>query len=445
MPTSLFLSAALALPALRLIAPPASAEPLAVDARFALALYCNPICTESVFDGLEHDLSAIPAVDGFAEVAVSAGRLMGLADTTASPYADDAGFAVPDQPFIDAYGQGVDRTEELFESQAVILVWFSSPRQHALTTWTTAHMAFANAAKSANGWVEDLDTQTLYGQATWAAKQPGGPLTDWFVVENSEASAAGEVRMVTRGLRRFGGRELVMVHVPTDSAGDAARVLNAVASSLHGAADSGMLEQAADDGCAWSIEVNTGEARGNACLADTPAIAGDPEPPLVAVLFKGQIFSDASLGGPPEAQVAGAASVASPAPTGTPAPAGIEVPAARLPPADPPRSLAEAQDAMRSRLSSAVRAALGAGLASGEAIAVSVPFPASDGGREYLWVDLQRWDGSVLGGVVITQPSKARSVSKGQTVTFDQAEVFDYVWKHADGTREGNTTAPFLR
>jgi hypothetical protein len=35
-------------------------------------------------------------------------------------------------------------------------------------------------------------------------------------------------------------------------------------------------------------------------------------------------------------------------------------------------------------------------------------------------------------------------VAQGDSITLRQGEVFDYVWKKADGTREGNTTAAFL-
>lgn len=440
MPTFLALPAlalhAVALPALRLLLPVASAEPAAVDARFALALYCNPVCSDAVFDGLERDLSAIPAVDGFDDVAVLPGRLMGLADTTASPYADEAGFAVPDQAFIDAYGAGVERPGELQESQSVILVWFSSPRDQALATLVTAHSAFANAAKSADGWVEDLDTQTLYGQATWAAKQPAGPLTDWFVVENSQPSASEPPRLVTRGLRRFGDRDLVMDHVPAESAGDAAHVLNAVAITLHAA---GAVPS--------SLDIASADARGTASLLETPALDGDPEAPLLSVQFKGQMFADTTLGAPEPAVTETVEPLAA-APATSPPPPAVAIPMVQAPSsvaAPPPRSLAEAQGAMRARLNTAVRSAVTAGLPPGEAIAVSVPFPSSDGGREYLWVELQRWEGSILGGVVVTQPSTTRSVQKGQSVTVEQAQVFDYVWKHADGSREGNTTAPFLQ
>lgn len=393
-----------------------------VDARFALALYCNPTCDDSVLDGLERDLASIPAVEGFDEVATAPGRMMGLADTTAS---QDGGFDVPDADYLASFGTGVDRPEELARSQSVVLAWFVAPRDRALATLATAHDAFANAALASSGWVEDLDTQGVYGQAAWAAKAPDGPLTDWFVIDNNPSTDTpeGELRLVTRGLRHLGDRDLVLDHVPPDSAGDAAYVLNSVALALHGRPD-----------VPQTLALDTADARGTATLSVVDAADGDPEAPLVQVTFKGQVLAEATLGSEPEAPVEAPAPLTSaPAPTSAAAP-------------DSPRpdTLAEAQAAARARLTGIVHSAYEQGLKPGEKLAVSVPFPNPDGTREYLWVEVRGWRGSIISGVVATTPLKTRAVVAGQAVTIDQAQVFDYVWKKADGTREGNTTAAFL-
>lgn len=405
--------------------------PEQVDARFALALYCNPTCDDTVLDGLERDLASIPAVEGFDEVATAPGRMMGLADTTASPYGKDGGFEVPDADYVASFGTGVDRPEELAGSQSVVLAWFVAPRDRALATLTTAHHAFANAALASTGWVEDLDTQGVYGQAAWAAKAPDGPLTDWFVIDNNPGSDTpeGELRLVTRGLRHLGDRDLVLDHVPADSAGDAAYVLNSVALALHARSD-----------VPETLALDTANARGTATLSVIDAQDGDPEAPLLRVTFKGQVLADAVLGSVPEAPGEAPAPVASAASlTAVPAPAAATVP-------DPPRpnTLAEAQAAARARLTGTVHSAYERGLQPGERLAVSVPFPNPDGTREYLWVEVRGWRGSIISGVVATTPAKTRAVVAGQSVTVDEGQVFDYVWKKADGTREGNTTAGFL-
>lgn len=382
----------------------------AADARFALALYCDPVCDDAVLDGLEADLALIPAVSGFDDDMQKAGRLMGLLDLV--PGRDDDGFGVPDAEYIETYGVDVDRPERLTASQSVVLAWFAGPRSDAQATLAVAVKAFANAAATANGWVEDLDTQRVYGKAAWRAMDAAGPLTDWFIVEdNSEAEQ--ESRLVTRGLRRFGDAELVIAHVEPEAAEDAAQVVNAVANTLH------LAPATQSQTGEITVFVQTDLVRGEATLESISPLAGDPEAPLFAIHYVGQVVAEADIGAP------------------------------EAPPAPPvavvaPTTLAEAQAAMRQRLS-AVRTAFVAGLPTGARLAVSVPYDCPDGSREYLWVDVNSWQSTRLTGRVISVPTRTRTVQQGQDVTVDQATVFDYLLKNEDGTREGNTVAEFAR
>ena len=396
----------------------ASRASFAADARFALALYCDPICDDAVLDGLEADLAPIPAVSGFDEETKKTGRLMGLLDI--APERDDDAFGVPDAEFIESYGVEVDRPERLSASQSVVIAWFASPRADSVKTLTIAAQAFSNAATRANGWVEDLHTQRVYGQAAWARMDPAGPLTQWFVIEDNPEDA--QVRLVTRGLRRFGEAELVMAHVEVDAAEDAAVVLNAVAATLH--------QSSTSTPTATGIPINTDTVQGDAQLESATPIDGDPVPPLLAVHFEGKLVAPAVLGA---ASPTAAAQSLSP---NTDAPQTAEKPV--------PTTLTEAQAAMRERLESH-RAAFVSGVPDGVRFAVSVPFDCPDGSREYLWVEVQRWEENRLTGHVISAPTRTRATQKGQSVVVDQGSVFDYLLKRSDGTREGDTVGAFVR
>ena len=396
----------------------ASRASFAADARFALALYCDPICDDAVLDGLEADLAPIPAVSGFDEETKKTGRLMGLLDI--APERDDDAFGVPDAEFIESYGVEVDRPERLSASQSVVIAWFASPRADSVKTLTIAAQAFSNAATRANGWVEDLHTQRVYGQAAWARMDPAGPLTQWFVIEDNPEDA--QVRLVTRGLRRFGEAELVMAHVEVDAAEDAAVVLNAVAATLH--------QSSTSTPTATGIPINTDTVQGDAQLESATPIDGDPVPPLLSVHFEGKLVAPAVLGA---ASPTAAAQSLSP---NTDAPQTAEKPV--------PTTLTEAQAAMRERLESH-RAAFVSGVPDGVRFAVSVPFDCPDGSREYLWVEVQRWEENRLTGHVISAPTRTRATQKGQSVVVDQGSVFDYLLKRSDGTREGDTVGAFVR
>ena len=122
----------------RALAPP----PLPPDARFALALFCDPTCSDEVMTDLDVALAPIRARNGVPERAAKPLRIMGVAGVE---------FGIPDAAFVEAFGVGVDRPEALGQSQQVLLAWFAGPREDALTTLATAHAAFAAAAEKSKG------------------------------------------------------------------------------------------------------------------------------------------------------------------------------------------------------------------------------------------------------------------------------------------------------
>lgn len=415
------------------------AQSVPPDARFALALFCNPDCDDAVLDQLEADLVSIRGRSGFPTRVSKPSRIMGIADSS---------FEIPDSNFIEVYGVDVDRPEQLAASTEVILAWFASPPDTALATLTTAHHAFAKAAVNSGGWVEDLDTQQVFGAAAWAARSPEGPLEQWFVVDAAPQDANdpdGAVRIVTRGLRRFGLPEVVVENVEVGLAGDVSVVVNAVAEGMK-----------ARGGAAITLPIKTEMVDGTATFESVARLEDDPDDPLWRMRFDGQISVPAEeVSGETPAPEEVPAPEEAPAPEEVPAPAPVAV---AVPPtvladasAQPPSPAMEmspletAQRQAMARFETVVYAAWQQGLAANSLVAVSVPFPTRDGGTEYMWVEVKTWDGSQLRGVLANEPYNVEGLHKGDEVALKQEEVFDYIWKKADGTREGNTTAQFLK
>ncbi len=407
--------------------------PLSPDARFALALFCNPTCPEEVVDALDDGLAPIAAKSGFPDSAERPIRVMGIAG---------ADFGIPDAAFVELYGTGVDRPEELAKSEEVLLAWIAGPREEAVQTLAVAHAAFAAAAKKSGGWVEDLDTQRLYGADAWAALDPKGPVTDWFVVDAEPQDAEdpeGPLRLVTRGLRRYGDHELVVETVPADAAGDVSFVINAIA------------EDRRKNGHRPGLTLDTPTVRGKASFRAAARRETDPEEPLLRAIFDGEIVvppdpdAPAPLAEdppPPIAVAAAAPAPTAPATNGAGAPGAL--PATATDSAAPAATLEDAQKQARERFARVVRPAFAAGLPVGEAVAVKAPFRTQAGGTEYMWVELRSVNGDDLVGVLMNEPYAVPGLRKGDAITLRQADIFDYVWKKADGTREGNTTAAFL-
>ncbi|MFZ5480382.1 MAG: DUF2314 domain-containing protein [Myxococcota bacterium] len=407
--------------------------PLPPDARFALALYCAPTCGDDVLDALDAALADVPNRGGFPDRAPKPLRIMGIAGPE---------FGIPDAAFVELYGVEVDRPEELAKSQEVLLAWFAAPREDAKDVLAKAHAAFAKAAELSGGWVEDLDTQRLYGKAAWARLDPRGPITDWFVVDATDDGDA--VRLVTRGLRRYGDFELVVEQVAPADAADVSHVVNAIAAKVHGV-----------EAIAASTTIRTDTVDGTATFRPATRRDEDPEEPLLRVSFEGEITLPVEAEpevpvGAPEPVASNGADTAS-QPLAIPA---VENPVAGAPPPvvpapplpdQPPSTLDEARALAKKRFETAVRDAFAKGLPSGAAVAVKAPFRTSAGGTEYMWVELRRWEGDVLAGELKNEPYDVPGLKKGAQVTVKLADVYDYVWVKGDGSKEGNTTAKFLQ
>ncbi len=96
--------------------------------------------------------------------------------------------------------------------------------------------------------------------------------------------------------------------------------------------------------------------------------------------------------------------------------------------------------AARKRLLEVIRPRWSSPAASGKLL-VKAPFD----GREWMWVEVLRWKGDRLEGVLDNTPELVSGLQAGSRVAVRQDEVFDYMLSLPDGGVEGNTTADLLR
>ena len=85
------------------------------------------------------------------------------------------------------------------------------------------------------------------------------------------------------------------------------------------------------------------------------------------------------------------------------------------------------------------------GLAPGEFIMVKAPFKTPDDGTEWMWVEVIKWkDLKKIQGILKNQPYHIPTLKAGADVSVDTAEIFDYIYRKADGTSEGNETGKLI-
>lgn len=105
--------------------------------------------------------------------------------------------------------------------------------------------------------------------------------------------------------------------------------------------------------------------------------------------------------------------------------------------------LKKASKKAKAKLSS-LRKAFNAGLQPGELIQVKAPFVVPSGGNEWMWVEVSKWKGNTINGLLKNEPFNIPGLHAGQIVTVNQSDVFDYIRHYPDGREEGNTTGEII-
>jgi hypothetical protein len=55
------------------------------------------------------------------------------------------------------------------------------------------------------------------------------------------------------------------------------------------------------------------------------------------------------------------------------------------------------------------------------------------------------WHGTLIEGVLRSDSLWNSSLAAGDVVSIQQSQVFDYLWRHADGRSEGNESEALVR
>lgn len=92
----------------------------------------------------------------------------------------------------------------------------------------------------------------------------------------------------------------------------------------------------------------------------------------------------------------------------------------------------------------ALRKDFNAGLQPGEFIQVKAPFPVPGGGSEWMWVEVSKWKGNAIEGLLKNEPFNIPDLHAGQMVKVNQQDVFDYIRRYPNGKEIGNKTAEII-
>ncbi len=321
----------------------------------------------------------------------------------------------------EAQAQGVQASRE-----AVVMAFAGTKGQSAALHRDALRMTAAVAVKT-GGLIWDEDTGQLLSQAAWKKRLSADPahaanLGQHFAVRSYREGNL--VRLVSFGMSKFGLPDITIEEVPVASASAMGNLLNLVAARLVAKPQLEKRGEVTIELSKLGIELPKG-AQGRIVLnlARAEPKEGHPENRTVAVIFPGGADTLHERQAKVLAKITGARDELKRSPM------DLEIIEARQ----------QAQEEL-----AALQPAFAGGLAKHEMLLVKAPFPTLTGGQEWMWVEIQGWEGKKIKGILQNDPQLTKGLKAGSAVEVNQALVMDYIHKKADGTIVGNATAKIL-
>jgi uncharacterized protein YegJ (DUF2314 family) len=345
-------------------------------------------------------------------------------------------FPPPDDDTLEHFGRGLTAADRraLASTGAVSALMISGPGAEAVATNRRAEKLVADLVRASGGLIWDPEARLMYSLAAWEAVQASWTADGIPDVRRHIAIHAyrdGElIRMITLGMSKFALPDLVVNQVASGHS-SMEMVINLLCQRLieGGApAAAGRFELALDDVRHPEVK-KAAQPQPNASRRATLRLQegkreeGDAENRLLEIAFPGpskqlQEQHDALLTRlfGREAKV-----------IATKHDEALEAASAR---------------AKRAMLKLKPRYRMQPPL--GEQLMVKAPFETDEGGTEWMWVEVVRWDGRMIDGVLQNDPQNVAGLKAGARVRVDEATLFDYLLTKADGSREGNETGALL-
>jgi uncharacterized protein YegJ (DUF2314 family) len=349
-----------------------------------------------------------------------------------------ADFAPPDERSLKFFGRGLSAEEKraLPASKAVTVLAFAAPAAAALSTYRLSLDLGGFVARECGGVIWDDETRLAFSQSAWAERSRGWSADGLPDVSDHIAIHMyrdGElIRMITLGMAKLGLPDVVVNQVPSSYT-----VMEDAIVLLCQRMVEGARPVAGRDFTLAVADLRHREVRrrlekdfqknalGRAVihLAAGKHDKGDPENPLLELVFPGRAQQIQEQQSELLTELFG----------GDDRVLKVE---------DDPILLAASARARKRALLLKPRYTSAPPLS--ETLQVKAPFKTSDGGTEWMWVEVVRWQGATIHGVLRNDPFDVPSLKSGSRVDVEESTIFDYILTRPDGSREGNETGPLL-
>ena len=344
-------------------------------------------------------------------------------------------YAPPEPAMLRRFSFGLAQADAdaIVKSRTALILDFAHPTSRALPALRKASMLVEQLARETHGFIWDETTREVLSPDAWHERR----ILSWSGdVPNAARQIVvhvydqgGSLRAISLGMGKFGLPDLVLPHFSGTLMVPMGLLFNQLSQAM---------VEGAQPARAGQLDIDLHVSRNAMARASMQAELKSDAPPARLAVVVGR------------------------AEEGDPSNRLMEITAARYPGADPAQRLAAlshglfaeeddlklvkhtdellaASESARARLP-ALREAFARGLRPRESIDVKAPFKTDGGGREWMWVHVERWKGDVIEGMLGNEPDRIAKLHSGQHVVVSQSEVFDWLHRFPDGHSEGDET-----
>lgn len=322
----------------------------------------------------------------------------------------------------------------LQKSRQALIMDFTHPAARATVGLRNAYTLAEQVARQTGGLLWDEETREIFTATSWHARRlatwtgPVPQISDHITVHTYKQGDM--IRAVSLGMGKFALPDLIVDQMTSSHGSSMVSLMNIVSQALLEGAQLGKggqldidLEKIKHQGMRTELLANLlpgAQKLAKLALVQGTADDGDPANRLAAISFERYPGPDVFA-----RQAALLTTLF-----------GFQDSIKSIRHDD---ALQAASEQARRKLAG-IEARFVRGLPPGEYIQVKAPFVTSTGGREWMWVEISKWKGNDLEGVLKNQPFHVPSLKSGQLVKIQLDEAFDYIHRFPDGRQEGNTT-----
>lgn len=349
-------------------------------------------------------------------------------------------YAPPSMKSLRYSGRGLTASQarELQECKEALLLDFSHPKKYVWAGLRAANAIMDELVQKTGGFAWDDETREVFSAKEWHDRRIGSWVGETPDVSNETVihiyDNERSVRAITLGMSKMGLPDVTMNSSTWSSENQMGNLMNIFSQCL---AEGQAIREAGD----FKLDLHTvknshvrdhhfrsikGKGIGVACLSVTPGQweEGDPKNRLI------YLGSNKYPG--PDADAKQESMISSFF--------GSEDAISKI---NHTEELLAASAKAKAELPD-LQKAFAATLQPGEYIDVKAPFATPGGGREWMWVDVTKWKGDDIEGILENDPEEAPGLRAGQRVNVRQQDVFDYM-HHFDNRTEGNTTGEIIK